>query len=319
MRRYVVSRLLIAVPSIIGITILIFLVMRILPGDPLAVINSESSGNYVLTPDQLAAARASLGLDQPYYVQYLSWMRDVVTGNLGHSFWTQEPIRDLILGRGPITLEIALLAVIFSWVIGIPVGMLSATQRNTPTDLVARIGMTIFMAVPSFWIGLVAVLITITLFTWRPPLTIIYPWVDPIGNLSETVGPALALGLSLAAVTARMARSSILEVLHEDYVRTARAKGLRGRVIVWRHIFRNAILPVITTSGLALGGLLGGSVSVETAFGVPGLGSLLVQALNQRDWTMIQDLVLLYGVTFTLINLLVDLSYGWFDPRIRYQ
>jgi peptide/nickel transport system permease protein len=156
-------------------------------------------------------------------------------------------------------------------------------------------------------------------FTWRPPLSIIYFWDDPSKNLQITVGPALALGLGLAAVTARMTRSSVLEVLHDDFVRTARAKGLREQMVVWRHVFRNAMLPVITLSGLALGGLLGGSVAVERAFSVPGLGQALVQALGERDWTMIQNLVLLYGLIFTFINLLVDLSYAALDPRIRYQ
>lgn len=319
MTKYILNRLLIAIPTLIGITILIFLAMRVLPGDPLAIIMSESSGSYVLNDEEVAAARASLGLDKPLYRQYLDWMGQVVRGDLGSSFWTKEPISALILRRGPITMQIALMAILFSWLIGVPIGMLSAMWRNTLFDYLSRLGITLFIAVPSFWVGLLIILFTVLVFTWRPPLSIVQLWEDPVANLSMTLLPAFALGLGLAAGQARMTRSSALEVLYEDYVRTARAKGLGDKMVVWRHVFRNALLPVITTSGLALGGLLGGAVSVERAFGVPGLGTLLVQALNDRDWMMIQNLVLLYGVIFAVINLLVDLSYAWFDPRIRYE
>lgn len=319
MRAYLLSRLAAAIPTIIGITILIFLAMRVLPGDPLAMISAEGQGTQRLTEEQLQAARHSLGLDRPYYEQYLAWMGDVLRGNMGSSFWRGEPIINTILRRGPITAQIAIMAIIISWTIGVPVGLLCAIRRNTRADYAIRAAVTVFMAIPSFWIGLVVVLAGVLWFSWRPPLSIIYFGDDPIGNIQITAGPALALGLGLAAVTARMTRSSVLEVLHDDFVRTARAKGLRERVIVWRHVFRNALLPVITLSGLALGGLLGGSVAVERAFSVPGLGLALVQALGERDWTMIQNLVLLYGLIFTLINLLVDLSYAALDPRIRYQ
>jgi peptide/nickel transport system permease protein len=317
--RYILRRLAIAIPTVFGITVLIFLAMRVLPGDPIAVISSESSGNYVLTQDQLDAARASLGLDQPLYVQYARWMADVATGNLGESFWTREHIRDLIVRRGPITAEIAVIALVVSWIVGVPLGILSATRRNSWLDFLTRGTMTVFLAIPSFWIGLVVVLVGILVFTWRPPLTISYLWDQPVQNLEMVVGPGLALGIGLAASTGRLTRSAVLEVLHEDYVRTARAKGLEDRVVLWRHVLKNAILPVITASGLAFGGLLGGAVSTETAFGVPGLGTLLVQGLNSRDWMLVQNMVLLYGLIVTAINLVVDLSYAWLDPRIRYE
>ncbi len=319
MHRYLLQRLAIMVPTLIGITILIFLAMRVLPGDPLAMIVTESTGIYVLSQEQIQQARASLGLDKPYVVQYWDWIVQVLRGDMGTSFWTKEPISDLILRRGPITGQIALMAVVFSWLIGVPIGMLSALWRNSLFDHITRMGMTLFIAVPSFWIGLLIILASVLIFTWRPPLTIVQIWDDPLKNLSMTSLPALALGLGLAASTARMARSAALEVLYEDYIRTARAKGLGTSVLMWRHVFKNAMLPVITTSGLALGGLLGGAVSVERAFGVPGLGTLLVQALTERDWMMIQNLVLLYGVIFAVINLLVDLSYGFIDPRIRFE
>jgi peptide/nickel transport system permease protein len=181
------------------------------------------------------------------------------------------------------------------------------------------VGITVFIAIPSFWLGMLIVLFSVLVFTWRPPLTITQFWEDPKTNLSITLLPALALGLGLGAATARMARSSALEILFEDYVRTARAKGLAETGVMWSHVVKNAMLPVITTTGLALGGLLGGAVSVEKAFGVPGLGTLLVQALTERDWMMIQNLVLIYGLIFVFVNLLIDLSYAWIDPRIRYD
>jgi peptide/nickel transport system permease protein len=319
MSRYILRRLAIAIPTLIGVTILIFLAMRVLPGDPLAVVASESGGRQALSDAEVASLRASLGLDQPYYAQYLQWMQEVVSGQLGSSFWTKEPIRDLILRRGPITAEIAILAVIFSWLVGVPLGMLSALWRNSWLDYLFRSLITFLIAVPSFWVGLLIVLFTVLVFTWRPPLSIVQLWEDPGANLSMVLLPALAVGLGLAAGQARMSRSAALEVLYEDYIRTARAKGLGEKSVMWRHVFKNAMLPVITTSGLALGGLLGGAVSVERAFGVPGLGALLVQALNDRDWMMIQNLVLIYGLIFVAINLAVDLSYAWFDPRIHYE
>jgi peptide/nickel transport system permease protein len=318
MHLYIIRRLLIAVPTLIGVTVLIFIAMRILPGDPLAVIEAEGTGTVRLTPEQLATLRASLGLDRPYWQQYLDWMRNVLSGNFGTSFWRGEPLIELISRRAPITIQIAVTAVLFSWLIGLPVGMMSAVRRNSALDYVARVFMTFFQAIPSFLIGLVVVLVGITWFSWRPPLTIVYFWADPWQNFQLTIGPAIALGLGLGAFIARIARSATLEVLNEDYVRTARAKGLAHRGVLVTHVLKNALLPIVTVSGLALGGLIGGSVAVERAFGVPGLGQALVLAVSERDWMLIQNLVLFYGIVFIFTNLLVDLSYGWIDPRIHY-
>jgi peptide/nickel transport system permease protein len=319
MRKYLGQRLLIAIPTLFGVTLLIFIAMRVLPGDPLSAISGEGGGTYVLSKEQLQAARVSLGLDRPYVVQYLDWLRDILRGDLGKSFWRGEPIRELIFRRAPITGQIALMAIILSWVIGLPVGLVGALWRNSLTDYASRLVVTFFMAIPSFWVGLMVVLSLVLAFTWRPPLTIVYLWDDPIRNLQMTAGPALVLGVALAALMARITRSSVLEVLGEDYVRTARAKGLHERIVVWRHALVNAMLPILTVSGTALGALLGGSVAVERAFSVPGLGLALVFAVAERDWMLIQNLVLLYGTVFVLINLVIDVSYGWFDPRIRYQ
>jgi peptide/nickel transport system permease protein len=319
MRKYLTQRLLIAVPTLLGVTLLIFIAMRVLPGDPLSAISGEGGATYVLSKEQLQAARVSLGLDRPYIVQYFDWLNDILHGDLGKSFWRGEPIRELIFRRGPITGQIALMAIILSWVIGLPVGLVGALWRNSWTDYAFRFVVTLFLAIPSFWVGLMVVLSLVLAFTWRPPLTIVYLWDDPIRNLQMTAGPAVILGVALAAMMARITRSSVLEVLGEDYVRTARAKGLRERIVVWRHALVNAMLPILTVSGTAFGALLGGSVAVERAFGVPGLGLALVFAVAERDWMLIQNLVLLYGVIFVLVNLVVDVSYGWFDPRIRYQ
>jgi peptide/nickel transport system permease protein len=319
MTKYLVRRLVTAVPTLFGITVLIFVAMRILPGDPLARVGGEGQGQYQLSDEELKAARASLGLDRSLPEQYLSWLADIGRGDLGHSFWNAEPIRDAVLRRGPISLEIAVLAVGLSWLIGVPAGIFSAIQRNGLSDYITRLLMTLFLAIPSFWIGLTTVLILVLAFTYRPPLVISELWQNPFANLQMVIGPAIALGLGLAAGLARMTRSSILEALYDDYVRTARSKGLREQVVVGRHVLRNALLPVVTTSGAAIGALLGGAVATETAFGVPGLGTYLVQALNSRDWMVIQNLVLIYGTIAVIVNLLVDFSYAWIDPRIRYS
>jgi peptide/nickel transport system permease protein len=299
--------------------LVIFVAMRVLPGDPLAMIYGEGQGIYVLTDAEVAAVRASLGLDKPLYLQYLSWMRDVASGELGHSFWVDTPIRDTILRRGPITGEIALIAIVLAWLIGVPVGVMSALWRESWLDYGLRLLVTVFMAIPSFWLGLTMILFTVLVFNWRPSITIVQLWEDPSRNLSMVIGPAIAVGIGLAAIIARMTRTTVLEVLREDYVRTARAKGLGQWLTIMRHVLKNAMLPVITVSGLALAGLLGGSVAVERAFGFPGLGSALAQGAVERDWMMVQNLTLLFAVTFVFINLAIDLLYAWIDPRIRYE
>jgi peptide/nickel transport system permease protein len=319
MRTYLLQRALAGFVTLIGVTILIFVAMRVLPGDPLAMMTAESGMTYTLSDEELQSARAALGLDRPYYQQYLAWMADVMRGNLGKSFWREEPINELIKRRGPITFQIAVLAVVLSWLIGVPVGVLSAVRRNTVADYVSRVLVIFFVAVPPFWMALLIVLFGVLMFNWRPSLTVVQFWEDPSTNLQMIVGPAVVLGAGIAALTARMTRSATLEILHDDFVRTARAKGLREQVVVSRHVLRNALLPVVTVSGLALGGLLGGSVAVERAFGVPGLGTALVMAFSQRDWMVIQNLVLLYGIVFTIVNLAIDVVYALLDPRVAFR
>ncbi len=319
MRKYLYQRLLLAIPTLFGVTALIFIAMRVLPGDPLQAIYGESEGLHILTEEELEGARKSLGLDKPLYLQYVTWIGDVLRGDFGKSFWQDKPIRDTILRRGPITVEIAIIAVALSWLIGLPVGLIAAAWRNSWIDYVVRVIVTFFMAVPSFWLGLTLILATVLIWQWRPPLTIIHLWDDPWGNLTIVIGPALVMAINLGAELARMSRATLLEVFREDYVRTARAKGLKEQLVIARHALRNALLPVVTISGIQLAFLLGGSVAVERAFAVPGLGTTLVNGIAERDWMIIQNVVLLYGISFVIINLGVDLLYGMLDPRIRYQ
>ncbi len=319
MRPYLVRRLMLALPTVIGVTIMIFLAMRVIPGDPLRSIIGEGQ-IYVLSDEELAAVKASLGYDKPLVIQYLVWMRDVAKGDLGYSFWQRDKsIADMVIRRGPITLQISLMALLLAWVIGLPAGILTAVWRNTSLDYGVRGLVTLLMAMPNFWLGLAMILATILIWNWRPPIELVSLWESPWTNLQMTIGPAIAMGLGFGAIIARMVRSGMLEVLTEDYVRTAMAKGLTSRTVIVRHALRNALLPTITLSSLYLGATLGGSVAVERAFSVPGLGYSLIYAVQARDWTVIQSLVLLFAVAYVIINLVVDIIYGLVDPRIRYE
>ena len=320
MQAYIRRRLILAIPTLLGVTVLIFYVMRILPGDPLALVfGAEGDIVKVLNEEELKAAKASLGLDKPLALQYLAWLSDLLRGHLGTSFWRGDSVSELVMRRGPITAQIAVMAVVLSWIVGLPIGVLSAARRNSIGDYISRFFVILFLAVPSFWIGIVVVTMGVIVAHWQPPIGIHFLWDETWKSLQTTFFPAMVLALGMSAILARFARSSLLEVLRQDYVRTARAKGLVEKVVLWRHALRNALPPVITVSGLQLSGLLGGSVVVERAFNVPGLGSALIAAINQKDWMIIQNLTLLYGVVFVLANLLVDLSYAFFDPRIRYE
>ncbi|MDA0770682.1 MAG: ABC transporter permease [Chloroflexi bacterium] len=311
-------RLLLAIPTIFGVTVLIFLAMRVIPGDPLRSIIGEGQ-IYVLSDEELASVKASLGYDRPLVIQYLAWMGDVAKGNLGYSFWQRDrSIADMVIRRGPITLQISIMALMLAWIIGLPAGIVTAMWRNTPLDYVVRGLVTLLMAIPNFWLGLAMILATILIWNWRPPVELVSLWDSPWTNLQMTIGPAIAMGTGFGAIIARMIRSSMLEVLREDYVRTAQAKGLQSSTIIVRHALRNALLPTITLSGLYLGATLGGAVAVERAFSVPGLGYSLIYAVQARDWTVIQSLVLLFAVAYVIINLVVDIIYGLIDPRIRY-
>jgi len=317
-RTYLGRRLLLVVPTLLGVSMIIFVAMRLLPGDPLVAIFGME-GARRLTPEQRTNLEETLGLRDPLVVQYGKWLRDIGTGQFGKSLLRGDSVSQFVLRRGPITLEIALLATVISWVVGFPVGIVSVVRPSSWLDHAGRIFSTLFVAIPGFWLGLVAVLALILWFGYKAPILPVYPWESPSKNLQMVAGPALVLGLGFGGFVARMVRSSLVEVMQEDYVRTARAKGVRERRVVVRHALRNAMLPVVTWSSLFLGVALGGSVAIEKAFGVPGLGLTMIDAILDRDLPVVQNLVLLYTVVFVLINLITDLSYAWLDPRIRYD
>ena len=317
MHKYIALRLLYAVPTLLGITIIIFFVLRFLPGDPLVLLYGEG-GSANLSEADKQAIKHKLGLDKSLPQQYLNWLKDIGTGKLGTTFARGDSVSEIIRHRGVLTGEIAVLAVIVSWLVGLPVGILGAVKQNSVVDYVARFLTIIFLAVPSFWLAVLVVVVSLFVFSYRPPLGIIFPWDDFIGNMRIVLGPGIVLGLGTAAYIARLSRSTLLEVIRDDYIRTARSKGLSERLVITRHALRNALLPVITLSGVLFGILLGGSVAVELAFTVPGLGSALIQAFQERDLIVVQNLVLFYGAGYVIINLIIDLAYGWLDPRIRY-
>jgi len=317
-RTYIGRRLLLVVPTLLGVSMIIFVAMRLLPGDPLvAVFGLEGARR--LTPAQRVNLEEALGLRDPLVIQYGKWLRDIGTGQFGKSLLRGDSVTQFVLRRGPITLEIAILATVISWVVGFPVGIVSAVRPRSWLDHAGGTFSTLFVAIPGFWLGLVAVLALILWFDYKAPILPVYPWENLSKNLQMVAGPALVLGLGFGGFVARMVRSSLVEVMQEDYVRTARAKGVHEQLVVVRHALRNAMLPVVTWSSLFLGVALGGSVAVEKAFGVPGLGLTMIDAILDRDLPVVQNLVLLYTVVFVVINLITDLSYAWLDPRIRYN
>jgi peptide/nickel transport system permease protein len=303
--------------TIFGVSVIVFLVLRVLPGDPLVAIFGME-GFTKLTEEDRARYMAELGLSDPLPVQYLRWLRDIATGKLGKSFFRDENVADLIIRRGPLSAEIGILSVILSWILGLPVGIISALRPNSVADNGVRFLTILFLAIPGFWLGMLIVLALLFWFGYKAPLIGVPLWVDPWTNLQIVIGPAVVLAVGQAAYIARMARSSLLEVIREDYVRTARAKGLVEQLVVVRHALPNALLPVITLSGILMGFVLAGSIPIERAFGVPGLGRAMFTAVIERDIFVMQNLVFLYSLVFVVINILVDITYAWLDPRIHY-
>ena len=318
MYSYIARRLAFGAVTVIGVSIMVFVVMRILPGDPLVAIFGPE-GFTKLSDKERAGYMAALGLSDPLWVQYLAWVKDILRGDFGHSFFRSESVADMILRRGPLTAEIALISVVLSWLVGIPVAIVSALRPNTISDSLVRFVSILFIAVPGFWVGMLIVLALLFWFGYRAPMAGVSLFADPVANLQLVVGPAIVLGLGQAAYIARMGRSSLLEVIREDYVRTARAKGLNNRLVIAMHALPNALLPVITLSGVLLGLVLAGSIPVERAFGTPGLGYAMFTAVSERDVFVMQNLVFVYAVVFVLLNIVVDVTIALLDPRIRYR
>jgi len=316
MYKYVIRRLLLAVPVLLLSSLIVFGLMRVMPGDALIALMGES-GN--VGEKDLAKLRKDLGLDRPYHEQYLLWLWQMVSLNPGHSIFTNEPIPVALRKAIPVTLELATLAMILGLVIAIPIGVLSATRQDTPSDYLGRVVAVSGLSLPDFWLGTLVITFAAIWFQWIPPIGYASFWDDPVKNLQQFLLPAAVLGFRLSAATMRMTRSTVLEVLREDYVRTARAKGLGGRVVVYKHALKNALIPVVTIVGGQLGVLLAGTVVVETIFALPGMGRLTVEAILFRDYPVVQTNVMLVAATLVTLNLVVDLTYAWLDPRIRYR
>jgi peptide/nickel transport system permease protein len=315
MRRYIVGRLLLMIPTLIGVAILTFVIMRAVPGDIVALRYSGSS----VPQEVIDQERHILGLDKPMWAQFVDWMASISRLDLGQSLWTGQSIVDEVQARMPLSIELAVLATLFAVALAIPLGVVAAVKQDSWIDYAIRIFSIGGLAMPSFWIGIMMVLVTLTLWGWAPPMVFTPLFEDPAANLAGLILPAVAVGYRYAAVSMRMTRSTLLDVLRDDYVRTARAKGLRETLVVVRHALRNALLPVVTVVSLEFAFLIGGLVVTEQVFNLNGIGKLLVDAVAHRDYPLIQALVLLLAAVFVIVNFVVDMIYVVLDPRIRYS
>ena len=316
MRAYIGRRLLALIPTLFFASLIVFISIRLIPGD---VIDLMLAQNDIVTGQDRAKIEAALGLDQPVYIQYFRWIGDALSGDLGSSLWQNVPVTDQLLVSLPITFELGLLALIVALSVSIPIGVYSAMRQDTAGDYVARSFSLIMLAIPSFWLGTLVMVFPSVWWRWAPELEYIPFFDDPVTNLKHMIIPAILLGLSMSAVTMRMTRTMMLEVMRQDYIRTARAKGVGEKLLVVRHALRNGLIPVITLIGLQAPLLIGGAVILEQIFVVPGMGLLLLEAVFQRDYPVISGVFLVVGVGVLVINLLVDLSYGWLDPKGRHE
>ena len=317
MKAYIIRRLILIIPTLFLVSVFIFSILRLLPGD-IALIILTGGGTTQIDPQQYADLRQELGLDDPWHVQYFDWMWGMLRLEGGTSLWTGNPVFDDIARALPATIQLTIMALLFSLAIAIPLGVLSAMYRNSLLDHGMRIIAISGLAMPDFLVGAVMILVMVIFFNWLPPLDYAGFFDDPASNLQQMIWPALILGYIQAAFLARMIRSTMLEVLGQDYIRTAWSKGLGSRYIYFRHALRNALLPVVTVAGIQTAQLLGGAVIVENIFVIPGIGSKLLEAVVNRDWVTLQTVVTIFAFANLLINLFVDLLYGWLDPRIRY-
>jgi peptide/nickel transport system permease protein len=316
---YVVKRLLLMVPTLVGVAVLVFVLMRVVPGDIVEVRFVGGGSGQFVSEEQLRLERARYGLDKPLWRQFVDWMTGILRLDLGVSMWTGAPITEEIKLRLALSLQVAVMATIVATLLAIPLGVLAAVRQDTWVDYAVRVFSIAGLAMPSFWLGILMFLGFLVFFKWLPPMVYTPFWVDPWQNLSQLIWPALAVGYRYSSVATRMTRSAMLEVLREDYIRTARAKGLWQKLILTRHALKNAMLPVLTVIALEFAFLLGGLVVTEQVFNLNGLGLLFVQAIARRDYTLTQALVLIVAFTFILVNFLVDLAFAWVDPRIRYR
>jgi len=314
MRTYAIRRLLLMVPVIIIVTIAVAGLMRIVPGDPATIALGQNA-----TEEDRERFREAYHLNDPFHVQYLRWWGDVFKGDLGQSVVQRTNVTEELKDRLPSTIELLILSGIFTALIGIPFGVISAVKQNTPLDYLIRSFSIFGLSIPNFWLGTLLLLLPAIWWDYLPPLSDVSFFDDPLGNLEKYWMPAATLATGSSATVMRLMRSSVVEILRDDYIRTARAKGLAERTVILRHVLKNALIPVVTVMGLQLATLVGGSIIIEQIFNIPGVGLFLINSIVARDYPSIQGLVLFLAVTFMLINLLVDLSYGFLDPRIRYS
>ena len=321
MHRYVANRLIQGALTGLLVSLVIFAILRIAPGDVAMMIALEQNGGEedLVTEAQLAKIREAVGLNAPIHMQYLNWIGGWMTGNWGESMFSNEGIWDNLTRKMPVTLELALLSVGLSTVLGLPAGIIMALKRDTWIDYVLRIWSLSGLSIPNFWLATMVLVIGMYMFEWSPQIGFVPFLDDPSGNLSQFFWPALIVGFSSMVTKARMMRSTMLEVLRQDYIRTAHAKGLSGSIVTYRHALKNAFIPVITVMGFSIAGIIGGSVIMERIFVLDGIGNMLVEGMNQRDYPVVQSLVMLFSLWIVVVNLLVDMSYGWLDPRIRYD
>jgi peptide/nickel transport system permease protein len=313
---YLSRRLLHGILVLFLVSLLVFSLVRILPGDAILMQLDQAAAP---TPEVLAHARQELGLDRPFLEQYRTWISGVARGDLGNSLTTRRPVTQELLKRINLTFHLAVMSLIIALLIALPVGVLSAVRQDTVSDYLGRLVAILGLSLPDFWLATVIVTFLAIWFQWIPPIGFAPIWADPARSLSQLLIPAAIIGARLAAVSMRMTRSSLLEVLRQDYIRTARAKGHRERAVIVRHALKNACIPVVTIVGQQFSVLLGGTVIVEFIFLQPGVGSLMLDAVLLRDYTLIQGAVLFFAAVIVVMNLLVDLSYAWLDPRIRYR
>jgi peptide/nickel transport system permease protein len=303
---------------LIGVSIVVFIAIRLIPGDAITAMLGTEAG--LLTPHQRAALAAYFGIDRPWPVQYWYWLLGLFQGDLGISSTYGKPVLNIILERFPLTLELALLSMAIAIAVGVPAGVFAATHNDKPSDLVVRVAAMVGQSTPNFVLGLLLIYALSAGFGVLPTMGAFTPlWRDPLQNLSQMILPAITLGSAFTASVTRMSRSAMLDVLSDDYVRTARSKGVSARGVVWRHALPNALIPVVTLSGIEFGYLLGGAVIVEQIFALPGLGRLVLQAIQQRDYALVQGAVLFIAFNFMIVNLLVDLAYAALDPRIKLE
>jgi peptide/nickel transport system permease protein len=315
MKGYVAQRLGIAILTLLGMSMVIFALLRLAPGDIVDIL--FASAGYV-NPAEKQAILKELGMDRPYWVQYLEWLKQVVTGDLGKSYRYDLPAWQIIKPLIPVTLELAALSIIVAVLIGVPAGVISAVKQDTTLDYVLRVFSLAGLSMPSFWLGMVIILALVAWLGWIPPVTYVRPSENLALHTVQFLLPALAVGYRSSALIMRITRSSLLEVLREDYIRTAWAKGQANRIIIWRHALKNAILPVVTVIGIEFAFLIGGLVVTETVFNLPGVARFLVEAILWRDYPIVQNLVMFIAIIVILSNLFVDMLYGVLDPRVRY-